>query len=91
LNPKKTISFGELLIRLRKAKLLTQEQVGDNSGISQKHMSDIENDKTIPHYDYIIAISNALEVRPSVLFNKLGEIADLDNGYDDFNHDENQQ
>ena len=55
---------------------MSQDELADDSGIGRKHMSKIENDHVKPTYKMICAIAKKLDIKPSILFNKMGEIAD---------------
>ncbi|MBI0577939.1 helix-turn-helix transcriptional regulator [Neobacillus cucumis] len=69
-------TFGELVKKLRISKQLSQEELAHYCKKSRKHMSDLENDKAIPTYDLTCTLAEKLEIKPSLLFNKLGEMAD---------------
>ena len=80
MEPNKTITFGELIFRLRKANMLVQEELAHNCKFSRKYMSNLELDKTKPNYERTVTLAKNLNVKPSELFHKLGEMADRENG-----------
>ncbi|WP_035424126.1 helix-turn-helix domain-containing protein [Bacillus sp. UNC438CL73TsuS30] len=69
-------TFGELLARLRRIKRLSSDELAHLCGKSRKHISALENDKAVPTYDLTCTLAENLGVKPSLLFNKLGEMAD---------------
>ncbi|MCI8404446.1 MAG: helix-turn-helix transcriptional regulator [Clostridia bacterium] len=54
--------IGQRIQKYRTAKKLTQEQLADMTGISQKHISRLERGIHTPHFDMIIKIAKALDV-----------------------------
>ena len=63
----KKILIGNQIRRFRREKGFTQAQLAELAHISEKTLSDIENDKINPRYKSIINISRALEVPIGVL------------------------
>jgi transcriptional regulator with XRE-family HTH domain len=62
------MTFGKLIEGLRRAKLLSQEELAFRCGISRETMSLIENDKQKPYLNNFIKIALNLELKPSELF-----------------------
>lgn len=56
------LEIGQRIQEYRKQKNLTQEQLAETTGISQKHLSRIEQGYHNPRFDLIIEIANALNV-----------------------------
>lgn len=63
-----SVLFGNCLKSLRNKKNLTQTQLSEKLGISQKHLSVIENGKQFPSSSLISRIARTLEVKPYELF-----------------------
>ncbi len=55
-------NIGQRIQKRRISKKLTQEQLADMTGISQKHISRLERGIHTPHFDMIIKIAKALDV-----------------------------
>lgn len=55
-------SIGQRIQKCRSDKKLTQEQLAEMTGISQKHISRLERGIHAPHFDMIIRIAKALDV-----------------------------
>jgi Predicted transcriptional regulators len=60
--------FGLQIKELRKIRGLSQEQLGEQIGIDQKHMSKIELGKSYPSLDRLIRIAEVLQVPLPTLF-----------------------
>lgn len=60
--------FGRNVRKFRKAARLTQEQLSERLGISQKHLSTIETGTQFASAQLIEKISNELEIPPADLF-----------------------
>ena len=60
--------FGENVQKYRKKKELTQTELSEKIGVSQKHLSDIETGLKFPTASLIEKISQALDTPPSFLF-----------------------
>lgn len=56
------IEIGKRIQKYRNASKLTQEQLSEIIGISQKHLSRIEQGYHIPHFDTVIAIAKAVNI-----------------------------
>lgn len=63
-----TILFGIRIRELRKSRGLSQEELGEQIGIDQKHMSRIELGKSYPSLDRLIQIAAVLQVDLPTLF-----------------------
>lgn len=59
--------IGNRIKKYREQSSLTQEQVAEVAGISQKHLSRIEKGHHNPRFDMIIQIANALNVPTDAL------------------------
>jgi transcriptional regulator with XRE-family HTH domain len=53
--------MGQYLKDVRRARGLTQEQLGEKLGIPQMHVSGIESGKIVPRYDTLLDIVRALD------------------------------
>ena len=60
-------TIGEKVQIARKMRKYSQEKLGDKAGISQQHLSRIENDKTDPTIDTLLKLSKALNVSITTL------------------------
>ena len=60
--------IGEKIRHLRKAKSLTQEQLGEKSGISYKYLGEIERGEVNPRINILEKIALGLEVGMGDLF-----------------------
>ena len=56
------IKVGQRIQKYRTQRNLTQDQVAERAGISQKHLSRIEQGYHNPRFDMIIQIANALSI-----------------------------
>ncbi|MCK5065276.1 MAG: helix-turn-helix transcriptional regulator [Candidatus Fermentibacteraceae bacterium] len=65
---KKEIEFGHNLRRLRHAKGLSQEKLGELSGLHRNYISSIERGERNIGLLNILRIAKALEIHPSRLF-----------------------
>lgn len=64
-NDKRNINLVNIGSRIQKRRQnlkLTQEQVAERVGITQKHLSRIEKGYHNPHFDMIIALAKVLDV-----------------------------
>ena len=62
------VLFGHRVRALRKAVHLTIEEASERANISSKFYGEIERGKKRPSFDTILAIADALQVPPVVLF-----------------------
>lgn len=60
--------LGKRIRALRKLKALTQEELGEKSGLSYKFVGEIERGKVNPSLDSLVRIANALDVKVGDLF-----------------------
>jgi DNA-binding XRE family transcriptional regulator len=65
----KKANIGELIKVLRYRRGLTRQETAEKAGISQAHLSRIESGRVNPSIAVLYALSNALEVNPSMLLN----------------------
>ncbi len=63
-----TVLIGRRLKSLRKAKRLTQDQLGESASLSSKYLSRIELGLENPTLDVFIRLANALDVSLSEIF-----------------------
>ena len=61
------VSLGKRIAKRRKQLGLTQIQVNELAGLSDKYLSNIETDRSIPSIDVLIRICKALSVTPDYL------------------------
>ncbi len=64
--------FGERLARLRKAKGLTQSELGKKTGLSQRMVAYYEKEEAQPPGPMLIDLANALETTIDELLGKVG-------------------
>ena len=69
----KLLEIGQRIQKYRKQKNLTQEQLAEITGISQKHISRLERGIHTPHFDMIIKIAKALDVPADAFIEDLSE------------------
>lgn len=60
--------FGKRLRMFRKAARITQEEAAEKAQLNPKYLGQIERGEKRPSFDAIIALANAVGVRPEVLF-----------------------
>lgn len=60
--------LGKKIRNLRKLKNLTQEKLGEKSGLSYKFVGEIERGEVNPSLDSLTAIANALNTKEKDLF-----------------------
>lgn len=63
--------IGQRIQKCRLEKKLTQEQLAEMTGISQKHISRLERGIHTPHFDIIIKIAKALDVSTDIFIEDL--------------------
>jgi transcriptional regulator with XRE-family HTH domain len=81
-----TISVGELIIRLRRTKQISQEELAHLCLVSRKYLSNIETNKTLPNKMTILALAKVFKVYPSDFTNVMGEM--LNKKYDEWDENE---
>jgi len=59
--------FGRRLRALRKLRMLTQEKLGEDAGVSGKLVGQIERGKGNPTLDVIVGLASGLDVAPAEL------------------------
>ncbi len=67
------VKIGQRIQRYRVTQNLTQEQVAEAAGISQKHLSRIEQGYHNPRFDLLIELAAALNVTTDALAKDLPE------------------
>lgn len=67
------LDIGKRIQKYRTQKNLTQEQVAETVGISQKHLSRIEKGYHNPRFDMIIHIAEALNIPTDALARDLSD------------------
>jgi transcriptional regulator with XRE-family HTH domain len=60
------VKIGRRLRAERTKQFLTQPQLAQKAGISQKQLSKIENDKVEPRFSTILSLAGALGVDPEI-------------------------
>jgi transcriptional regulator with XRE-family HTH domain len=60
------VKIGRRLRTERTRRFLTQEQLAQKAGISQKQLSKIENDEVEPRFSTILSLADALGVEPEI-------------------------
>ena len=83
-----SVKIGKILKRLRKSKLLSQEEFAFRSGIDRKYISDLERDIYKPGLLTFMNMARALEMKPSELMKELEDSIDILKNVDQTNHDE---
>ena len=68
-----SLSIGRRIQKYRTEKNLTQEFLAERTGISQKHLSRIEQGYHSPRFELIISISDALNISTDALAKDVGE------------------
>lgn len=66
--------FGERIKILRKAKDLTQEELGEKANLSYKFIGEIERGQTNPSFDTLAALAKALNINISQLFEETSQL-----------------
>jgi transcriptional regulator with XRE-family HTH domain len=60
------VKIGRRLRTERTRRFLTQAQLAQKAGISQKQLSKIENDDVEPRFSTILSLADALGVEPEI-------------------------
>ena len=68
------VYIGNNLKRVRLQQALSQQELADISGVTQKSITDIENNYRAPHPNTVRKLANALGVEPKVLVGDLPEL-----------------
>lgn len=74
MNDKIAIELGKRIRTLRKLKGLTQEELGEKSGISYKFIGEMERGEVNPSLNSLIQIAKALGIYVNDLFPHEGEL-----------------
>lgn len=80
MKEKQSIFIGDVIIRLRRAKLMSQEELAFQSEIDRSYMSKIETNKSEPGLWTLFSLANALGMKPSELVKEIEESVDIDFG-----------
>ena len=64
-------AFGKILKLRRNSVNLSQERLGEESGLSRSYISDLENGKKDPSLFTIFKLANALDLKPSALIDEV--------------------
>lgn len=67
---KKTQPLGKRLMKLRREKKLTLKNLANETGLTAKYISQVENGETIPPVSVILQLSRALEIDSGVLLSE---------------------
>lgn len=81
-------ALGERIAKRRKVLNMTQDDVAEATGLSNNHISNIENSHSIPSIDTLIRICDAIDTTPNYLL--LGIAAHTD-AEDDLRHQISQR
>jgi len=81
-------ALGERIAKRRKVLNMTQDDVAEATGLSNNHISNIENSHSIPSIDTLIRICEAIDTTPNYLL--LGIAAHTD-AEDDLRHQLSQR
>ena len=65
------IAFGKLLGRLRKAALLSQEELAERAALHRTYVSQVERGLKSPTIVTLLRLSKALDTSPSALMRQL--------------------
>jgi transcriptional regulator with XRE-family HTH domain len=77
LKEKKTIKIGNVLERLRRKRLLSQEQLAELSNRDRRYISSLERDEYLPGFKTLVNLAIALDMKPSELMKEIEENAVL--------------
>jgi transcriptional regulator with XRE-family HTH domain len=80
LDDKETILIGKVIARLRRARLMSQEDLAFKSGIDRSFMSKLETNKSEPGLRTTFALANSLGMTPSDLVKIIEESPDTEFG-----------
>jgi transcriptional regulator with XRE-family HTH domain len=61
------VYIGEKLREVRTRRLLTQDELADNAGVSQSTIANIERDNAEPQFRTIRKLAKALDIEPTEL------------------------
>ena len=83
-----SVKIGNILKRLRKSKLLSQEEFAFRSGVDRRYISDLERDIYKPGLLTFINMARALEMKPSELMKEFEDCIDILKDLDQTDYDE---
>jgi len=66
------VKIGRRLRAERTRRFLTQDQLAQKAGISQKQLSKIENDDAEPRFSTILRLADALGAEPEIFLEENG-------------------
>ena len=61
------VYIGEILVRARTKRLLTQDELAEKAGVSQSTIANIERDNAEPQFRTIRKLAKALDIDPTEL------------------------
>ncbi len=61
------VATGRRIRRVRRSRKMTQKELGRRTGVSDRHISTLENGKENPGFDLLIRLCDVLEVTPDYL------------------------
>jgi transcriptional regulator with XRE-family HTH domain len=66
-------AFGKTLRKMRRARDLSQEALADRSGLTAKHIGEIERANKNPRITTVLRLIDGLGMPPSVVFENVAE------------------
>ena len=67
-------NFGEKLKELREERNLSQKELGDKmGGITQQTIAQYEKKETVPKFETVSKIANALEINPNIFYSNFSQ------------------
>lgn len=67
-------NFGEKLKGLREERNLSQKELGDKmGGITQQTIAQYEKKETVPKFETVSKIANALEINPNIFYSDFSQ------------------
>ena len=67
-------NFGEKLRKLREERNLSQKELGDKmGGITQQTIAQYEKKETVPKFETVSKIANALEINPNIFYSDFSQ------------------
>ena len=74
-------NFGEKLKELREERNLSQKELGDKmGGITQQTIAQYEKKETVPKFETVSKIANALEINPNIFYSDFSQSVANDSG-----------
>jgi transcriptional regulator with XRE-family HTH domain len=71
------VNFGAVLVKLRKRKSLTQEELAYRCGMDRSYIGKLENNKYSPALNTMLRIAYALEIEQSEFFKEIADNLNL--------------